>query len=153
MSGSFEEILRRNAQEEPQQYAQPQVVITPEVYAQMMAPYAMPSSGAGVSQFLTGNLGIPMQFGVDLPAYNAPQFRPGDFSEFMKIQSQGTPENPVIPVYNPLTGSYNSPGGTVSTKASAVDSNIVGYTQSGAPVYSSPPTPGLGVGVSDGGGA
>jgi hypothetical protein len=150
MSGSLEEVVRRTSQ-------QPQVVITPEVYAQMMAPYAMPSSGAGVSQFLTGNLGIPMQFGVDLPAYNMPQFRPGDFSEFMQIQSQGTPENPVIPVYNPQTGGYDSPGGISSRGifggASGRDSNILGYTQSGAPIYSSPPTPGLGVGGSDGGGA
>lgn len=144
MSGSLEEMMRRVAQEQqPQQsqYVQPQAVITPEVIAQMMAPYAMPSSGAGVSQFLTGNLGIPMQFGVDLPAYNMPQFRPGDFSEFMKIQSRGTPENPVIPVYNPITGGYDSPSKLSLGGGFGGDSNILGYTQSGAPIYSSPPPP------------
>jgi len=143
MSGSLEEMMRRVAQEQqPQQpqYAQPQAVITPEIIAQMVAPYSMPSSGAGVSQFLTGNLGIPMQFGVDLPAYNMPQFRPGDFSEFMKVQSRGTPENPVIPVYNPLTGGYDSPSGASSGGAFGGDPTIIGYTGSGDPIYSSAPT-------------
>ena len=137
MSGSLQEAMSSNME----QSQQPQVVITPEVFAQIMAPYAMPSSGAGVSQYLTGQMGIPMQFGVDLPAYNMPQFRPGDFSEFMKIQSRGTPEKPVIPVYNPLTGGYDSPSGLSfgGRFGDSGDSNILGYTESGAPIYTSPP--------------
>ena len=88
-------------------YVPPQPVINPAVFAQNMAPYYMPDMGQGVSQFLTGNLAIPMQFGVDLPAYESMQFSPGDFASFMAAQSKGTAKKPIIPVFNPATGTYS----------------------------------------------
>jgi hypothetical protein len=81
----------------------------PAIQAQNAVPYSSPNFGAGVSQFLTGNMAIPMQFGVDIPAYEMPQYTPGNFVDFMNVQKQGTAENPVIPVYNPATGTYSAP--------------------------------------------
>ena len=73
----------------------------------MQGGAGMPMGNAGVSQFLTGNLAIPMQFGVDLPAYESTPFSPGDFAAFMAAQSQGTAKKPIIPVFNPATGTYS----------------------------------------------
>jgi hypothetical protein len=110
MAGTNLETLMAPQGQQPQQmlnFTQPQPSITPEILAQLMAPYAMPSSGAGVSQFLTGQMGIPMQFGVDLPAYETPQYTPGDFQAFVGAQKAG--KNMVgIPVFDPNTGGYST---------------------------------------------
>ena len=108
MAGTNLETLMSPRQQQPLNYAQPQATVTPEMLAQLMAPYMAQNTGAGVSQFLTGQMGIPMQLGVDLPSYETPQFVPGDFANFMRAQQSGTASNPSIPVFNPETGTYSS---------------------------------------------
>ena len=109
MAGTnLERLMSPQAQQQPLNLAQPQASVTPEMLAQLMAPYMAQDTGAGVSQFLTGQMGIPMQFGVDLPSYETPQFVPGDFANFMRAQQAGTVKSPVIPVFNPDTGTYSS---------------------------------------------
>ena len=72
-------------------------------------PQAMePQFGQGVNQFLTGQMGIPMQFGVDVPAYDSYQFSPGDFAAFMKAQGGGSAKSPMIPVFDAATGTYTA---------------------------------------------
>ena len=144
MAGTNLEALMA-PQQQTANFAQPQATVTPEMLAQLMAPYMAQNTGAGVSQFLTGQMGIPMQFGVDLPQFETTQFMPGDFASFMRSQSRGTSEKPVIPVYNPQTGGYESfaAGGSSGLNrlfGGSSDSNILGYTQTGAPIYSSPPS-------------
>jgi hypothetical protein len=78
------------------------------MFAQDMQPYMAPNFGQGVSQFLTGQMGIPMQFGVDSPAYEPFKFSPGDFAAFMKAQGGGSSEAPMIPVFDPATGTYTA---------------------------------------------
>lgn len=89
-------------------YVQPQAVINPAVTAQSIEPFLVPNTGQGVSQFLTGNLAIPMQFGVDLPEFQSMPFNPGDFASFMKAQGGGSAKAPMIPVFDPATGTYTA---------------------------------------------
>ena len=107
MAGTNLETLMA-PQQQTANFAQPQATVTPEMLAQLMAPYMAQDTGAGVSQFLTGQMGIPMQFGVDMPSYETPQFMPGDFANFMRAQQAGTTKSPVVPVFNPSTGGYTS---------------------------------------------
>jgi hypothetical protein len=96
-----------------QQQAQPQ--ITPEmvqaIIASQMQPVAM-QGNFGANRFLTGNMALPMTFGVDVPAYETYSFKPGDFSKF-KEQAQ-------------------------PTRQSSSFGDVVGYTQSGLPIYANP---------------
>ena len=141
MSGS---VFDKTTQPIPENlYTPPTPEYFPGITAQNMVPFNM-GPGMGVSQFLTGQMGIPMQFNVDVPSYERMNLTPGDFAKFMKVQSQGTAKKPVIPVFNPVTGDYDKYGG--DTKKSSLfssggqDSNILGYTATGAPIYSSPPS-------------
>jgi hypothetical protein len=112
MAGTNLQRLMAPQAQQPQpmaSVAQPQAVVTPEILAQIMAPYAMQNTGAGVSQFLTGQMGIPMQFGVDMPVYDTPQFTPGDFANFMRARNQSFGDrSAAIPVFNPNTGTYTA---------------------------------------------
>jgi hypothetical protein len=99
--------------------SQPSVVV-PAMLAQDMVPYrAVPYNAGlnqGVAQFLTGSTPIPMQFGVNVPAYENFAFNPGDFSRFMQAMNSPIGEGSVgIPVYNPATGTYT----TYESKSSA----------------------------------
>lgn len=77
------------------------------IIASQMQPVAMqPTFGA--NRFLTGQMGIPMTFGVDVPAYTPFQMQPGDFSSFMAVQDFSDSKNPVIPVFNPSTRTYQA---------------------------------------------
>jgi hypothetical protein len=86
---------------------QPMPQITPEmvqaIIASQMQPVAM-ERGLGAARFLTGEMGLPMQFGVDVPAYQPFQMQPGDFRSFMAAQDFSDSKNPVIPVFDPSTG-------------------------------------------------
>ena len=82
----------------------------PAMFAQNMTPYNIPF-GQGASQFLTGQMAIPMQFGVDLPSYQTTPFLPGDFASFITTQATRPTkkESTVkIPIFNPATGTYTS---------------------------------------------
>ena len=108
MAGTNLEALMA-PQQQTANFAQPQATVTPEMLAQFMAPYMAQNTGAGVSQFLTGQMGIPMQFGVDMPSYETPQFVPGDFANFMRARDQSFGErSAAIPVFNPSTGTYTA---------------------------------------------
>lgn len=75
------------------------------------APSMMMPQGYGASRFLTGDTGIPLTYGVDVPAYRPFNMTPGPFADFMAAQNFSDPKNPVIPVFDPRTGRYVSSGG------------------------------------------
>jgi hypothetical protein len=83
--------------------------MVPAMFAQDMQPFTSPTFGQGVSQFLTGQMGIPMQFGVDSPAYEPFQFSPGDFAAFMRARDIPIGErSAAIPVFDSATGTYTA---------------------------------------------
>jgi hypothetical protein len=88
---------------------QPAPQIDPRVIQAIIASQAQPMmmpQGYGASRFLTGDTGIPLNYGVDAPAYTPFSMTPGSFRDFMSIQDFSNSSNPVIPVYDPITRTY-----------------------------------------------
>lgn len=74
-----------------------------------ISPYVYnPIQGLGAARFLTGNVPIPMEFGVPQTEYRTYQFQPGPYKQFVEALDFSDPKNPVIPVYNPQTGMYEA---------------------------------------------
>jgi hypothetical protein len=99
------QVLNQSAMAQPAQAPMPQV--TPEMIQAILASQAQPTMmqpGFGANRFLTGEMGLPMQFGVDVPAFTPFQMQPGDFSSFLAAQSKKNP----APVFNPSTGTYST---------------------------------------------
>lgn len=100
-------VIGQAAMAQPVQTPMPQ--ITPEMVQAILASQAQPvamNPMFGANRFLTGQMGLPMTFNVDVPAYTPFQMQPGDFSSFMAAQDFSDSKNPVIPVFNPSTGTY-----------------------------------------------
>lgn len=95
--------------EQPVQVPLPELPpeIIQAIIASQMQPVAM-QPGFGANRFLTGQMGIPMIFGVDVPAYTPFQMQPGDFRSFMSAQDFSDSKDPVIPVFNPSTRTYQA---------------------------------------------
>jgi hypothetical protein len=144
MAGMQSVMNQAVAQPVQQPVQQPMPQITPEmvqaIIASQMQPVAM-ERGLGAARFLTGEMGLPMQFGVDIPTYQPFQMQPGDFASFVATQDFRKAKNPVIPVFDPTTGGYIGmrTGGQVSQPKVGAD-GIIGYTQTGEPIYSQPPS-------------
>jgi len=119
LSQGPERVYLNNFGQQMPSQIQPTKVTAP-VVSQLFEPMNMqnmggqtaPMGNAGVSQFLTGQMAIPMQFGVDLPAYESTPFVPGDFAAFMAAQGSANKNlaksNVSIPVFNPATGTYTA---------------------------------------------
>lgn len=91
--------------------SQPAPQIDPRVIQAILAsqaPSLMMSQGSGAARFLTGDTGIPLTYGVDVPAYTPFSMTPGPFADFMAAQDFSDSKNPVIPVFDPVTGRYTS---------------------------------------------
>jgi len=96
-------------------YSMPATDYFPGITAQNMAPIQFPAEGMqgqfgqGVNQFLTGQMGVPMQFVVDVPSYERVVFNPGDFANFMRARATEVGErSAAIPVFDPATGTYTA---------------------------------------------
>jgi hypothetical protein len=98
-------ILNQLPVQPVQQQAQPQ--LTPEmvqaIIASQMQPVAM-QGNFGANRFLTGNMALPMTFGVDVPAYTPFQMQPGSFQNF--LAAGGGEKAP--PIFNPATRTYTA---------------------------------------------
>lgn len=103
--------MARLMQQPVQQTPQPQ--LTPEmvqaIIASQMQPVIM-QGNFGANRFLTGNMAIPMTFGVDVPAYTPFRMQPGSFENF--LAAGGGEKTP--PIFNPVTRTYTTPKSTVS---------------------------------------
>jgi hypothetical protein len=106
----MQSVINQAVAQQAQPVAQPIMPqITPEMVQAIIASQAQPVAmqrGLGAARFLTGEMGLPMQFGVDVPAYQPFQMQPGDFMSFMAAQDFSDSKNPVIPVFDPSTGTY-----------------------------------------------
>lgn len=100
----IQNAINQGAMSQPVQAQMPQM--TPEMVQAILASQAQPvmmQPQFGANRFLTGQMGIPMSYTVDVPAYTPFSMTPGDFAAFAQASNLG--QNPVA--YNASTGTYS----------------------------------------------